>query len=165
MHMARGLVQSILWARSKALADAVCNVLIHLVYNTLPIEVKTITEIGMLHRSSSCFAPLRSVQPGVELARNAKTTMSSLTAHSDLPLASAAASHVQPCPPMPSQAHRLLQLLSDCCHPRATLLREQLDADPDARQIACLRDEVLRLLTVCYDAAEVRRRLHELELT
>jgi hypothetical protein len=96
----------------------------------------------------------------------------SFAADSDLPPTTAAtgvalhqssdASPAQPHFQLPSQAGSLLQLLTGCCHPRAERLREQLNAHPDTRKINELRDEVLRLLTVCYNADEVRRRLHEL---
>ena len=98
--------------------------------------------------------------------------MSPFATHSDL-LPAAAAPHTLPCKPgVANQAQpclrvlleecNLLHLLEGCCHPRATRLREQLSVHPDARQISALSDEVLRLLTVCYGAAEVRRRLHKL---
>ncbi|MDR0478273.1 MAG: hypothetical protein LBH31_00400 [Burkholderiaceae bacterium] len=59
-------------------------------------------------------------------------------------------------------ADTLLRLLADCRHPRAVQLRERFGPDLDAQQIDALRSEVLRLLTVCYDAAEVQRRLRAL---
>ena len=61
------------------------------------------------------------------------------------------------------QAAGLIDILADCCHPRAARLKARLIDAENPEQLALLRGEVLNVLALSFGPAEAQRRLQAVQ--